>query len=176
MAGWSCYNKLDQFIMLPMQSMAMAATTFVSQNIGAGQEQRANKGTTVAVGLTVSVTGVIVALLCLFAAPAVGLFTPDEAVVAYGVLFVRANCFFLLFNCVNHVLAGALRGRGDSRGPMIIMLLSFVGIRQVYLYVVAHFIANTPFLVGFGYPVGWTTCCIIETVYFFLRWGKKKAV
>ena len=176
MAGWSCYNKLDQFIMLPMQSMAMAATTFVSQNIGAGQEQRANKGTTAAVGLTVSVTGVIVVLLCLFAAPAVGLFTPDEAVVAYGVLFVRANCFFLLFNCVNHVLAGALRGRGDSRGPMIIMLLSFVGIRQVYLYVVAHFIANTPFLVGFGYPVGWITCCIIETVYFFLRWGKKKVV
>ncbi|MBP5169514.1 MAG: MATE family efflux transporter, partial [Oscillospiraceae bacterium] len=32
MAGWSSYNKLDQFIMLPMQSMAMAATTFVSQN------------------------------------------------------------------------------------------------------------------------------------------------
>ena len=32
MAGWSSYNKLDQFIMLPMQSMAMAATTFVSQS------------------------------------------------------------------------------------------------------------------------------------------------
>ncbi|MBQ3424624.1 MAG: MATE family efflux transporter, partial [Clostridia bacterium] len=31
MAGWSCYNKLDQFIMLPMQFTAMAATTFVSQ-------------------------------------------------------------------------------------------------------------------------------------------------
>ena len=45
MAGWSCYNKLDSFIMLPMQSMAMAATTFVSQNIGAKQEARADQGT-----------------------------------------------------------------------------------------------------------------------------------
>ena len=26
MAGWSCYNKLDQFVMLPMQSMAMAVS------------------------------------------------------------------------------------------------------------------------------------------------------
>jgi Na+-driven multidrug efflux pump len=27
MAGWSCYNKLDQFILLPMHSVSMAATT-----------------------------------------------------------------------------------------------------------------------------------------------------
>ena len=174
MAGWSCYNKLDQFVMLPMQSMAMAATTFVSQNIGAGKESRADKGTVVTVSMSVGVTAVIVALLCLFAAQAVGLFSPDESVIAYGVLFIRANCFFLLFNCVNHVLAGALRGRGDSRGPMVIMLLAFVGIRQIYLFVVTHFIANTPFLVGFSYPVGWTTCCIIELTYFFLRWRKPK--
>ena len=172
MAGWSCYNKLDQFVMLPMQSMAMAATTFVSQNIGAGKEERANRGTVITVSMAVGVTAVIVALLCLFAAPAVGLFSPDESVIAYGVLFIRANCFFLLCNCVNHVLAGALRGRGDSRGPMIIMLLSFVGIRQIYLFVVTRFVANTPLLVGFGYPVGWTTCCIIEVAYFFLRWRR----
>ena len=172
MAGWSCYNKLDQFVMLPMQSMSMAATTFVSQNIGAGREERANRGTVITVSMAVGVTAVIVALLCLFAAPAVGLFSPDESVIAYGVLFIRANCFFLLFNCVNHVLAGALRGRGDSRGPMIIMLLSFVGIRQIYLFAVTRFVANTPLLVGFGYPMGWTTCCIIEVTYFFLRWRR----
>ena len=172
MAGWSCYNKLDQFIMLPMQSMAMASTTFVSQNIGAGKERRADKGTVITVSMSVGVTAVIVALLCIFAAPAVGLFSPDRAVIEFGVLFIRANCFFLMFNCVNHVLAGALRGRGDSQGPMFIMLLSFVGIRQVYLYVVTRFVANTPFLVGFGYPVGWTSCCIIELAYFFLRWRK----
>ena len=174
MAGWSCYNKLDQFVMLPMQSMAMAATTFVSQNIGAGRERRADKGTVTAVSMSVGVTAVIVALLCLFARPAVRLFSPDESVIAYGVLFIRANCFFLLFNCVNHVLAGALRGRGDSKGPMIIMLLAFVGIRQVYLFTVTRFVANTPFLVGFGYPVGWTACCVIELTYFFLRWRKPK--
>lgn len=35
MAGWGCYNKIDQFVMLPVQSMAMASTTFVAQNVGA---------------------------------------------------------------------------------------------------------------------------------------------
>lgn len=173
MAGWSSYNKLDQFVMLPMQSMSMAATTFVSQNIGAKQEKRADKGGVLAIGLTVSVTAVIVTGLYVFAAPAVGMFTKDQSVIDFGVLFVHNNVFFLLFNCVNHVLAGALRGRGDSKGPMIIMIATFVGVRQVYLYVVTHFVSNTPALVGFGYPVGWMCCCVVEVVYYLVRWHGK---
>lgn len=177
MAGWSCYNKLDQFIMLPMQSMAMAATTFISQNVGAGKEERAASGTRQTVLLSVLVTSVIAACLFFFAESAVGLFTKDPSVISFGALFLHANVFFLLFNCVNHVLAGALRGRGDSRGPMLIMLLCFVLLRQVYLFVVTRFVANTPVLVGFGYPVGWASCCAVELFYYRRKWasaGKPK--
>lgn len=174
MAGWSCYNKLDQFIMLPMQSMAMASTTFVSQNMGAKQEKRADRGTVTTVVMSVGITAAIAAALYLFAAPAVALFTNDPSVVEFGVLFLRANVFFLLFNCVNHVLAGALRGRGDSQGPMIIMLACFVVVRQIYLFVITRFVANTPLLVGLGYPVGWASCCVAELTYFFMRWHKKE--
>ena len=169
MAGWSSYNKLDQFIMLPMQSLAMASTTFVSQNVGAGKDRRSDQGTVAALGLTCAVTGSIIALLVAFAPGAVRLFSPDEAVIAYGVLFIRTNVVFLLFNCINHVLAGALRGRGDSRGPMVIMLCTFVALRQIYLYVVTHYFANTPKIVGIGYPVGWVSCCAAELLYFFIR-------
>ena len=172
MAGWSCYNKLDQFIMLPMQSTAMAATTFVSQNIGAGRIDRANRGTRDTILLSMAITGSVGLVIMLFAGTAVGLFTPDPSVIEYGVLFIRTNTFFLLFNCVNHTLAGALRGRGDSRGPMTIMLLSFVAIRQVYLFVLTRFISNTARWVGFGYPVGWMCCCAIEVTYYLLRWRR----
>ena len=119
-------------------------------------------------------TGVIVVLLMIFAAPAVELFTPDKAVVDFGVLFIRANLVFLLFNCVDHVLAGALRGMGDSAAPMLIMLLTFVGIRQVYLFVMTHYIVNTPLVVGLGYPLGWVTCCITEVAYYFIKCRKRK--
>ena len=169
MAGWGCYNKLDQFVMLPMQSMAMASTTFVSQNIGAGKQKRAEQGTYATIGLTLLVTGVIIALLIVFDAPSVALFTGDQAVIRYGAMFLRVNAAFLLFNCVNHVLAGALRGMGDSRGPMVIMLIGFVVIRQIYLFVMTRYVANTPAVVGLGYPVGWASCCVIEVCYFFLR-------
>ena len=169
MAGWSCYNKLDQFVMLPMQSMAMASTTFVSQNVGARQPKRAEKGTYITILLTLLITGVIVAAMMVFAAPSVELFSQDPQVVEFGVLFIRANVVFLLFNCVNHVLAGALRGMGDSNGPMIMMLLGFVGFRQAYLYIMTRFISNTPLTVGLGYPVGWVSCCVLEVAYFLIR-------
>ena len=169
MAGWASYNKLDQFIMLPMQSMAMSATTFVSQNIGAGEERRADRGTVASLGLTCGITGTIIALLILFAPAAVSMFSPDQAVIDWGVLFIRSNCAFLLLNCVNHVLAGALRGRGDSRGPMIIMLSCFVALRQTYLFQVTRYVADTPRLVGLGYPVGWTSCCVVMLLYFIIR-------
>ena len=173
MAGWSCYNKIDQFIMLAIQSTAMAATTFVSQNIGANQTERANRGTWAAIFLSMSITGVVGVVVMIFAGQSVRLFIQDPAVVEFGVLFLRANTTFLLFNCVNHTLAGALRGRGDSKGPMVIMLTCFVVVRQIYLFIVTRFVANTPFTVGFGYPVGWTSCCICEVTYFIRRWWRK---
>ena len=175
MAGWSSYNKLDQFIMLPMQSMAMASTTFVSQNVGAGDDRRADRGTITALGLTFSVTGVIAALLIVFAPGAVRMFSPDAAVIEFGVLFIRTNVVFLLLNSVNHVLAGALRGRGDSLGPMVIMLSTFVGVRQIYLFVMANYISNTPRTVGFGYPVGWFCCFVAELAYFFIKRRRRLA-
>lgn len=175
MAGWSTYNKLDQFVFLPIQSLSMAATTFVSQNLGAGQKERAAKGTFATVGFSLAVTAVIVTFVQIFAKTLVALFTSDEEVITLGAMFVATNSFFLLFNCINHVLAGALRGRGDSRAPMIIMLLTFVLMRQIYLFVLTRYISNTPRWVGFGYPVGWMFCCVIEIAYYFIRWHGKDA-
>ena len=43
MAGWSCHSKIDQFAILPAQSMGQAATTFVGQNLGAKNVKRARE-------------------------------------------------------------------------------------------------------------------------------------
>ena len=174
MAGWSSYNKLDQFIMLPMSSVAMAATTFVSQNTGAKQYKRADDGTKVSVLMILAVSAVIAALLYRFAEPAVRLFSPDPEVISYGALFIHTNVFFFLLNCINHTLAGALRGYGDSKGPMVILLTGFVAVRQVYLYVLTHYISNTPKWVGFGYPVGWMAAAVMIVTSYAVK--KKKLI
>ena len=174
MAGWSCYNKLDQFVFLPMSSMANSATTFVGQNIGAGKTERANGGTITAVSVSLGITLLGAIVLCVFAEATNGIFSKDEEVIHYGALFVRTNTFFLLTNCVNHTLAGAIRGRGDSAGPMIAMLSSFVVIRQIYLFVMTRYILNTPITVALSYPVGWICCCIIIIAYYHFRVRKRE--
>ncbi|MCR5295091.1 MAG: MATE family efflux transporter [Lachnospiraceae bacterium] len=166
MAGWGAYNKLDSFIFLPINSLGQAATTFVSQNIGAAKMDRANKGTVRAIQMAVGVTAVIATILIALAPSATRLFTQDNEVIYYGTLFIRMNTYFLMFNAVNHTLAGALRGRGESKIPMICMLACFVVIRQIYLFIGSR-IAYNPYVVGFGYPVGWMTCCVSELICFW---------
>ena len=142
-----------------VQSYINGSTTFVSQNIGAEKSDRADEGTVRALQISIGVTALIATILVVLAPDATALFTRDEEVIYYGVLFLRMNTYFLLFNAVNHVLAGALRGRGESQAPMICMIACFVVIRQIYLFIGSR-IAYNPYVVGLGYPVGWVTCCI----------------
>lgn len=174
MAGWGCYNKVDSFIFLPIQSMALAATTFVGQNAGAKEDRRVDRGTAVSTGLSVLISAALAGIIWVFAPDAMRLFTQSEEVIGYGILFIRTNSFFLAFNAVAQVLAAALRGRGDSLGPMLILLTGYVAVRQAYLYFVTRHVANTARIVGFGYPVGWMASCLIEVVYFALRWKREK--
>ena len=171
-AGWGCYTKLDQFSVLPLQSIGMAASAFIGQNVGAGDQKRVERGTAISIGMAVSVTAAITSTMAILADAAVRLFTSDPAVIPFGVLFVRMNMLFNVVNGVNHTLAGCLRGRGDAVGPMVILLSTLVMVRQIYLYVVSHFIANTPALIGFGYPVGWMACFVIELIYYWIRYKR----
>lgn len=175
MAGWSCFNKLDQFVFLPVQSLASAATTFVSQNIGAEKEDRANKGTRSALKISFAITFVLASIIVLASRTAIGFFTSDVSVIDYGSLFVKLNTMLVTFNSINHVLAGALRGRGDAKGPMVIMLIAFVVIRQLYLLIGTH-LSDSIYIVGVAYPVGWCSCCVIELIYFLVRYKSKKAL
>ena len=43
MGGWTAYVKIDQFLFLPMQSISLAVTTFVGQNLGINQVARAKR-------------------------------------------------------------------------------------------------------------------------------------
>jgi len=173
MAGWSSYSKIDQFVFLPMQSIGQASTTFMSQNLGAGNLPRAKKGTGVAMRLALAITFASAAVLFLFAPRLVAIFNQEPDVVRYGTMFLRMNVFMLAFCCPNQVVAGAIRGAGESRVPMILMLFSFVLFRQIYLFI-ATSICNTAAVVGFGYPLGWIMASMLITLYYKSgRWEKR---
>ncbi len=166
MGGWTAYTKIDQLMFLPMQAIALAATTFVGQNLGKRNEERAERGVKVSLWLSVIVTVAIMIPIIIFAPYMVKFFNENEEIIAYGSDFLKYLSPFYVLCCVNQVYAGALRGAGNSRTPMVIMLLTFVLFRQVYLFVMANYISNTVMNIAMAYPAGWLVCTLIYIVYY----------
>ena len=173
MAGWSCYTKIDQFIFLPLQSMNQAATTFVSQNIGARNIPRARRGSLTAFYMSTAITIAMASVLWLTAGQFVAMFNQDPEVIRLWDPVHPYQQYPDLHLLRTQIFSGSLRGAGDSRTPMFIMLFSYVLFRQIYLFVITQFI-NTPAVVGFGYPLGWMMCSLLTALfYFFGGWEKR---
>ena len=166
MSGWTTYSKLDQFIILPVQSLGLAATPFVGQNLGPDQVERAKRGTRDAFLLSVGITVVISSAAIALAPQLVAFFNDKPEVVAYGSLFLRYMCPCYVLICVNQVYSGSLRGAGISQPPTYIMLASFVVFRQIYLYIMANFVSNTILPIAMGYPAGWLVCSVLTLIYY----------
>ena len=164
-AGWGAYGRIDAFVMLPMQSIALTATTFVGQNAGAGNVDRIKKGIREALFLAAICTIALVIPEFLAAPKIVSMFNSDPEVVRYGTLFIRMNCFFDILCCSNQTHAGVLRGVGDAKAPMFIMLSSFVVFRQIYLFIASH-LTSSIYPISIAYPMGWLVCSIIMLIYF----------
>lgn len=166
MGGWTTYTKLDQFMFLPMQSVSLAATTFMGQNLGIGNEERAKKGVRVASVMSLICTAAIMLPLVFFAPFFGAIFNDKPEVIEYSTILLRWMSPFYLLCCFNQVYSAALRGAGNSKVPMIIMLCSFVLFRQVYLFVMANFICNEIIPIAMGYPAGWAVCSAATLIYY----------
>ena len=165
-SGWTTYSKIDQFIFLPVQSISLGVTTLVGQSLGAGDMKRAKKGTYIAFAMSFGVTAVVIAIVMAFAPQLAAFFNNDPNVVYYAELLLRNITPFYIMCSVNQVFAAALRGGGNTKAPMFIMLGSFVLFRQIYLFIVSNFISNEILPVAFGYPAGWFVCCVAMLIYY----------
>lgn len=166
MAGWTTYAKLDQFMFLPMQSISLAASTFMGQNLGVGDVDRAKKGVRISSAMSLICTAVIMILLVIFAPFFAAFFNDKPEVIEYSTILIRWISPFYLLCCFNQIYSAALRGAGNSKIPMIIMIGSFVVFRQCYLYITANFICNEIIPIAMGYPAGWAVCSLATLIYY----------
>ena len=165
MSGWTTYAKVDQILFLPMQSIALASTTFVGQNLGKNQAERARKGVSKSLIIAISSTLVLMGPVLYFAPEIVAFFNSKKEVVDYGSMLLRWMTPFYVLCCFNQIYSGALRGAGNSKAPMVIMLSSFVVFRQVYLFIMSR-ICNEIIPIAMSYPAGWLLCSSLTAIYY----------
>ena len=165
MSGWTTYAKVDAVLFLPMQSIALANTTFVGQNLGSNRVDRARKGVRTALIMAICSTAVLMIPILTYPESIVAFFNPKPEVVSFGSLLLRWITPFYILCCFNQIYSGALRGAGNSKVPMVIMLSSFVAFRQVYLFLMSR-ICNEVIPIAMSYPAGWLMAATFTTIYY----------
>ena len=166
MASWTAYNKIDNLIFLPVASLSLGLTTFVGQNLGNNDPERAKKGLRTSLAMAVVLSVVLIVPIVLFAPSLISFFNSKPEVVELGGIFLTRLSPFYIFIAINNMYIAALRGAGNSRVPMLAVLGSYVVFRQIYLFVVSRFISYTELPIGFSYPAGWIVCCIVILIYY----------
>lgn len=118
--------KADGFAVMPMFAMGAAVTTFVGQNIGAGDTERAKKGVHAGI-LAVVCIGLVVGVALWFCGGLImQLFgiEPGNDIMVMGINGVRILAFVYCFMGIDGSIAGALRGAGAAIPPMITAIAS----------------------------------------------------
>jgi MATE family multidrug resistance protein len=125
--------------MVPL-GLGSAGAVRVGHAVGAGDSPRAAAAGWTAILLAMIVMVAAAATFLLIPRTLIGIFTRDEAVLALGSTLLFVAAVFQLFDGLQGVTTGVLRGVADTRTPMITNLL-------------AHWF--------FGLPVGYTLCFVI---------------
>jgi Na+-driven multidrug efflux pump len=116
---------------LPGAAFQVAAATMAGQYLGAGEPQRATRSAIAACLVGGSFMTLCGAAFIFAAGPLVTLLVPDvnspvNALAAHLLPIVGVSMPAL---AISMVLAGALRGAGDTRWPLAITFLGFLGVR-----------------------------------------------
>ncbi len=164
MAGCGAYAKVEGFALMPAGSFALALTTFVGQNLGAGKFDRVKKGAIIGTLLSITTAEVIGLFIYIFARPTISMFSSDPTVIAYGALQAKTVVLFYCLLAFSHAVAGVLRGAGLAKVPMLVMAGSWCLLRMTWITVMMHFYENIQ-LIFWAYPITWAVSTVILAVY-----------
>ena len=172
-AGFSAYMKVDGFNILPILSFSMAATTFVGQNIGAGKRKRAFQGAAMIFVINLCYTLMMTAIMLGFDTQIISAFSKEPEVITSGVMCIWALAPFYSILGVIHSLAGALRGTGDTMGPMAIILISLCLFRVIWIWTMTPRIDGV-MGVYLTYPTAFVLGAVLMVIYVLFKYHRSK--
>ena len=176
-AGFTAANKVDAFAFLPIQSLSIAMTTYVGQNIGAGLVERVKRGVRSGVLLSVGLCVVITAAVLPLMDQILLLFINDTPEITAAVLESGKGYLVrvmppMVFLAVSFVISGALRGSGEAIAPMVASIFSMWLIRVPVALIIPRFSSVSEDMF-WCYGIGWFVgICITIPVYLRGSWQK----
>ncbi len=169
MAGIAAGSNYDSYVYTATNAIAQTTMTFSSQNMGAGKYENIGKIYRYCITITVIIGVVMGALGTVFSEFIVGFFSTDKDVVAIGAQRLALVMPFYVFCSLMDVVAGQLRGVGESFKPMVVSLLGACGVRLFWIYAILP-LNRTLIFLYWAYPISWFVTFVIQsTLYYFVK-------
>ncbi len=164
-AGHTAARKLYMFFNMPFTAMALAISTFVSQNRGADQRDRIKQAMRCAYVYDIVATIIVSIIIFLFGSSLVKMISgsSESVVLDNGTLYLKIVAPFYLILGILMQTRYALQGIGQKLLPLISSVIEFIG-KIIFVFV---FIPQFQYMaVIFCEPIIWCVMCI-QLVYSF---------
>lgn len=168
-AGYAAASRLDSFAGMPAMNFAMALTTFVGQNLGAGKPDRVRRGFLATLAMSGSFAVLVSLAMVFFKAPLMGIFTKDVRVISVGSEYlVIVGSFYLLFSSM-FVTGAVPRGAGDTLIPMFITIFSLWLVRIPLAALLSSVLGTSG--IWWSIPIAWGGGFAASLAYYLSgRW------
>lgn len=174
-SGYGVACKLVNFAMLIPSALMQSMASFVSQNVGAGNEKRARKAlfTGIGVGLTI---GLIVFVFIMFKGDLLtGIFTTDEAVIQKGYDYLRGFALETMVTAILFSMIGYFNGHDKTVWVMIQGLIQTLLVRLPLAYYMSIQPDASLTKIGFAAPVA-TMFGIVLNMIFYIYCNRKNKI
>ncbi len=169
-AGYGIYGKIEGFAFLPITSFNLALTTFISQNLGAKEYDRAKKGSRFGIICSMLLAEIVGLIMFFFIQYISLIFTKDIDVIQYAKKQATVACLFYFLLSYSHSISSVCRGAGKAIVPMLVMLIVWCFLRLAYINI-ALSISYDIKLIYWAYPITWSISSIFYFFYYhFSDW------
>lgn len=166
-------ERIIGFAMLAPFAFMAALSAMTAQNMGARRPDRAKASLKYGILFCLLCEGAMFALLQLFPAGWMSLFSGDGAVIAHGALYLRTYSFDCLAVSLVFCLNGFFGGCGRTGFTMFNDLVSTFAARVPIVFFVSRIAGVTLLQIGVAAPVASTLQVVIQLIYYRTgRWNR----
>lgn len=174
-SGYGVACKIVNFAMLIPSALMQSMASFVSQNIGAGNEKRAKKSMLTGMGIGVVIGCIVFALVWFKGDLLTGIFTADGAVVRNGYDYLKGFAPETIVTAILFSMVGYFNGCDKTLWVMIQGFVQTLLVRLPLAYYMSIQPDASLTKIGLAAPAA-TVFGIILNVIFYVYINKKKAV
>lgn len=164
--GIAIANQFDGILYQISLAPSLAAISYVAQNIGAKNIDRAQKALIRAVMITIVFGAGFGSLSAIFSKELSSMMSSTPEIIAYSQqkMIIISSTYFICG--INDVLGGTLRGMGKPIIPTVATFVFMCLLRFISVYMIFPLYPNLTFLY-LVWPIGWTLSIITLIIAYF---------